>query len=271
MKNIYALLFATMLVSFSSYALKPKKEYIITPDSLGMKYKELRLTTADNYKINTWVMRPNKKKDNKTVMILAYGDAMNMSYWVEQCYYFVQDGFTVISFDYRGFGHSSPFELDSNQLYYNEFAFDLERVLTYAKKDFKGYRIGVRALSMGTMVTTIAYNRTPFDYFIGDSFLCDPIAMQERLKKQTGRNFGLPAGAERFSKQLDSVKCPLLFFAGDKDENSLSGNCNVMVPWHRERKLISYNGGHMEGIYVLAGTSFGAVYIKDIKDFLKIN
>ncbi len=250
--------------------MKPKSDYIVTPDSLGMKYVELQLTTIDNYKINTWVMRPDKKKDNKTVMIVAYGDAMNMSYWVEQCYYFVQAGFTVITFDYRGFGHSSPFALDTNQLYYNEFAMDLESAVKYAKSEFKGYKVGVRALSMGTVVAAFAYVETPFDYLIGDSFVCDPIVMQERLRKITGRTFVVPNGAKECKGFLDNINIPILVFSGTKDENTPLNDCKIMVSRHANRKLIAYDGGHLEGIFVLSGKTFGAKYIKDVKDFLKL-
>jgi hypothetical protein len=250
--------------------MKPKCDYIVTPDSLGMKYKELQLTTTDNYKINTWVLLPDKKKDKKTVMVVAYGDAMNMSYWLEQSYFFVQEGFTVITFDYRGFGHSSPFALDSNQLYYNEFALDLESVIKYAKGQFKGYRVGVRALSMGTEIATLAYGVTPFDYFIGDSFVCDPIAMQDRLRKLTGRTFANPTGADQYKGFLDNINIPMLVFAGTKDENTPLNDSKLMVARHSNRKLISYEGGHLQGIFVLSGKTFGAEYIKDIKDFLKL-
>ncbi len=270
MKRRYTLLVALMIIVLHGYAMKPKRDYIVTPDSLGMKYTELQLTTSDNYQINTWVMRPDAGKDNKTVMIVAYGDAMNMSYWVEQCYYFVQAGFTVITFDYRGFGHSSPFALDSNQLYYNEFALDLGSVIKYAQSEFRGYKVGVRALSMGTAIATISFSSTPFDYFIGDSFVCDPVAMQDRLRKITGRTFAIPKGAENYKSFLDNISIPMLVFSGTKDENTPLSECKPMVALHANRKLITYDGGHLQGIFVLSGKTFGAAYIKDVKVFLKL-
>ena len=264
------MLVAFLMLAIQGYAMKPKSDYIVTPDSLGMKYKELQLTTTDNSKINTWVMRPDKKKDNKTVMVVAYGDAMNMSYWVEQCLYFVQAGFTVITFDYRGFGHSSPFALDTNQLYYNEFALDLESVVRYARSEFKGCKVGVRALSMGTVTATIAYSSTPFDYFIGDSFVCDPLAMQDRLLKITGRSSAIPKDAGQYTASLNKINIPTLVFSGTKDENTPLNESKAIVAGHANRKLVTYEGGHLQGIYMLSGKTFGAEYIKDIKDFLKL-
>ncbi len=271
MNNKYALLFLfVMLVAGNSFAMKPKKEYIITPDSLGIKYRELQITTPDNYKLATWVMVPDKKKDNKAVMVVAYGDAMNMSYWLEQCDCFIKQGFTVITFDYRGFGHSGRFDIDSNHLYYEEFATDLTSVINYAKNEFKGYKVGVRALSMGTAITTIVCSKTAIDFFIGDSFICDPTMMQSSLQKVTGRTFSLPPGADQYKNILNKIETPMIVFSGTKDQNTPLSDCRLMVAGHPKRKLITYEGGHLEGIYVLSKKTFGDEYIKDIKDFLKI-
>ncbi len=272
MKNKIAFcLLLVMLVASQSFALKPKKDYIVTPDSLGLNYKELQITTPDNYQLNTWVLIPDKKVDNKTVIVVAYGDAMNMSYWVEQCYYFVQEGFTVITFDYRGFGHSSPFVMDSDRLYYEQFATDLESVIGYAKKEFTGYKVGVRALSMGTAIAAIVCTKTPMDFFVGDSFICDPESMMASLQKMTGRPFSLPPGAEHYKTDLAKIETPMLVFAGTKDGNTPLSDCELMVAGHTNRKLITYVGEHLEGIYVLSEKYLGDKYISDIKDFLKLN
>lgn len=271
MKNKYVFILLSVLITSQCFALKPRKDYIITPDSLGLQYKELRINTPDSFAINTWVIAPDKKKDNKTVMIVAYGDAMNMSYWLEQCYYFIQEGFTIITFDYRGFGHSSPFEIDTNRLYYEQYATDLESVINYTRQEFKDYKVAVRALSMGTAITTIACSKTPIDYFIGDSFICDPVEMQACLQKMTGRPFSLPPGADHYKDDLAKLETPMLVFAGTEDGSTPLSACKLMVAGHPRRKLITYVGEHLEAIYVLSGEYFGEKYIKEIEDFLKSN
>jgi len=264
----FVIAFALLLLGGDSFALKPRKDYIITPDSLHLNYKELKITTPDNFKINTWVMHPSKQADNKTVMVLAYGDAMNMSYWVEQCYYFVQYGYTVISFDYRGFGHSSPFPIDTNQLYYEEFATDLGSVLDYARTEFKGYKIGIRAMSMGTIMGVLAGHKAPFDFFVGDSFVCDSVGMKNKFLKEKNRSLTLPPGAEQYKDLLPGLKMPMIVFAGTKDNFTTLADSKAMVAQSKNRKLVSYEGGHLEGIYVLTAKTFGDKYIGDINGFL---
>lgn len=64
MKNI--LLVIILLFSIDSYAIKPVREYVTTPDSLGMNYKQQVVRTPDGYDLNTWLIKPAPSKDNKT-------------------------------------------------------------------------------------------------------------------------------------------------------------------------------------------------------------
>jgi len=257
-----------MLIAGNSYALKPKKEYIYKPDKIGMNYNEIPLSTPDNFTINTWTMHPDKDADNKTVMIFAYADGMNMSYWIDQAAYFVKEGFTVVTFDYRGFGESSPFAIDTNQLYYTEYATDLETVIKYARDNNKGYKIGIRGLSMGTIIGTIASSKVKVDYFIGDSFVCDPVLIKQRFATENV-TITLPADVKNYTTILKANTTHLLVFSGTEDRVTSVDDSKAMIAGHNERKLITYKGGHLEGIYVLTGKSAGSEYIQDIKDFLK--
>ena len=56
-----------------------------TPDSLGLTYQTLALTTPDHVQLASWVVEPAATvPDRRTTMVLAYGDAGNMSYWLHQ-------------------------------------------------------------------------------------------------------------------------------------------------------------------------------------------
>jgi hypothetical protein len=68
-----------ILFTLPVLALKPEKAYKITPDSLGLAYKEQYVKSKDQFDLITWTYRPNAAKDKQTVIVLAYGDAGNMS------------------------------------------------------------------------------------------------------------------------------------------------------------------------------------------------
>lgn len=97
-------------------ALKPDSLYQMTPDSLKLKYESLKITTPDSLNLKVWKIIPELKVKNNSTIILAYGDSGNMSYWLHQAAILSQKGFAVILFDYRGFGESSSFKMNPNQV-----------------------------------------------------------------------------------------------------------------------------------------------------------
>src|ERR1700745_2483977 len=90
-----------------------------------------------------------------------------------------QVGFTVVMFDYRGFGESDSFAIDPKMLYYNEFATDLTSVIRFAKEKYPGNKTGVWAFSMGTIITTLACNTAHPDFIIGDGYVTSPVKLKE--------------------------------------------------------------------------------------------
>lgn len=79
--SINLLLFCFGLIN-QGFAINPDREYILTPDSVSWDYEQLIITTKDHFKLNSWVYKANQENDKDTVLILAYPDAGNMSYFV---------------------------------------------------------------------------------------------------------------------------------------------------------------------------------------------
>jgi alpha-beta hydrolase superfamily lysophospholipase len=169
------LLFAAgILLYFHSYGLKPAKRYEAIPDTLKLPFEKTTITTSDNVKLKSWTFLPEKQADNNITLVLAYADAGNMSWWLTQATVLSQVGFTVVMFDYRGFGESDAFTIDPKMLYYNEFSTDLAAVIQYAKKKYPKHKTGVWAFSMGTIIATLAAKTTQPDFMIGDGFVTNP-------------------------------------------------------------------------------------------------
>src|SRR5690554_2395915 len=143
-----------------AYAIKPDREYFMTPDSVGWNYEELKIKTSDEVMLNAWIYEANPTRSNDTVIILAYPDAGNMSYFVYYSAIVANAGYTVVTFDYRGFGESDDFEIQRDYLYYTEFAKDLETVVNAASSKFSSKfpdkKIGVWGMSMGTTIASRA-------------------------------------------------------------------------------------------------------------------
>ena len=92
-----------------AFAIKPDRDYFMTPDSVDWNYEQLEITTEDNFKLNSWIYEANLENSKDTALILAYPDAGNMSYFVYYAWTLAKAGYTVITFDYRGFGKSDDF------------------------------------------------------------------------------------------------------------------------------------------------------------------
>ena len=163
MKKI--LLLVLIAVTFNSFALKPEPKYLQKPNELNISYSEHIIRTPDHFNLKAWVCSPKKEIDNKTTIILASGDAGNMSYWLTQVGELVKNGFTVVTFDYRGFGESQYFKINNDYLYYNEFVTDLVTVIRWTKKKTTENQIGILALSMGTIMSTLALQKRKYRLF----------------------------------------------------------------------------------------------------------
>src|SRR5262245_47821152 len=101
------ILFSLLFISVAALAINPEREYKFIPDSVGLQYSEYQVKTIDNYSINVWEYESPGSIKADRVLILVGPDGGNMGYMIWQAKAFVQKGFKVISFDYRGFGASA--------------------------------------------------------------------------------------------------------------------------------------------------------------------
>jgi len=254
-------------------AIDPDREYFITPDSIGWEYEELSITTEDGYDLNTWIYAPNPDKEKDEVLILAYPDAGNMSYFVYHASILANLGYTVVTFDYRGFGKSDDFEIKSNYLFQTEFATDLEAVVNFTKHRFESKTLGIWAWSMGTMVTTYAFEKIEgkINFLIFDAFVFNPTQHIERLKTQKEKLTYSSTEAEQYIQMWQSIDIPLLLFAGENDELTTVRDANsYKVQFSLKPDIKIYNGGHLMGFqHDIDTRGFGGWYSSQMNRFIE--
>jgi uncharacterized protein len=210
MKNKLPVLILIFTFSLSfCFGMKPQKEYVYTPKDFGFSYKELKVKTIDNFEINTWDISTKSTSKNITIIICGT-DAGNMSYFLSQALNLANEGFNVITFDYRGFGHSQDFKVDTtNLLFHNEFLLDFEAVVGHAKKLYPKNKIGSLGFSMGGYFPLIT--KIPLDFIMADSPLVSPKTFLKRLSAQ---EVTLP---DNYIEPIDK-KEPQLYFLGKDDK-----------------------------------------------------
>nr|WP_198074175.1 alpha/beta fold hydrolase [Hymenobacter negativus]MBH8556842.1 alpha/beta fold hydrolase [Hymenobacter negativus] len=261
-----------LLLSLGACALKPTREWIATPDSLGLRYQTTALTTPDHAQLTGWIVEPAANvPDRHTTMVMAYGDMNNMSYFLWQARALSQGGYRVYLFDYRGFGHSSDFAIDRQHLYYPEFSTDLRTVLADARHRYPRSRTGIIGYSMGTIMGSEVAARGGCDFLIAEGYVASP---QRIVAEQFGRyqkTVTLPAEAADYTLVARRVNCPWLLIGGTGDHNTPLADSVVIARqarWLQRRQVLSFEGGHGEGFYKLSEAEYGDKYVREVTRFL---
>jgi len=81
----------------------PTRDITDTPRRLGLSFKDVYFSADDGTRLNGWFI-PNKNA--KYTLILAHGNAGNISHRTEKILMFHDLGLNVFVFDYRGYGRS---------------------------------------------------------------------------------------------------------------------------------------------------------------------
>ncbi|WP_296619379.1 alpha/beta fold hydrolase [Marivirga sp.] len=269
MKKFFSLLFLPL----NLLAIDPDREYDLTPDSIGWDYEQLIISTEDGYDLNTWIYAPNSESQKDEVLILAYPDAGNMSYYVLHASILANLGYTVITFDYRGFGKSSDFDIKKDNLFHLEFATDLVAIVNFAENRFEDGSLGIWASSMGSMVTTFAFEdiKSEIDFLIYDGFVYSPNEHIERLKALKGKETFSPIPSAKYTQKWKAIDVPILLFAGSKDEITTTEVAKSIEDELSPIAVIQiFDGGHLMGFqHEIKKSGFGGWYSTQIDEFIR--
>ena len=261
-----------LLHAASAWALKPSREWIATPDSMGLAYQTTALITPDHAQITSWIVEPAANvPDQRTTMVLAYGDMNNMSYFLHQARALSQGGYRVYMFDYRGFGHSSAFAIDRQRLYYPEFSTDLRTVLADARRRYPRSRTGILGFSMGTIMASEVAASSKCDFLIAEGYVASPQRLVAGVFQRNQKVVTLPAEAADYALVARRVRCPWLLVGGTADiQTPLADSVAVArtARWRQRRQVLSFEGGHQEGFYRLSEAEYGDKYVREVSRFL---
>lgn len=303
MKSFVILLIALFSGIGNCHAIIPDTVYIRKPESMGLIYKNLEVITNDGYKIETWFFpaqsplsedelrdlngnRRTYETQNETkrpTIIVCNGDAGNMAYF--QLYLaksWTSRGFNVVTFDWRGFGKSSPFAMDRNYLCYTEMLEDYRAVVrtTSEQEEVLNGAIAVVGWSTGAYLSMItAYTDDLVNAFVGRSLPTDfddfiPLVM--KYKNKTRNELLVP---EDFPTELMPVHIapefgkPLFLIVGENDFRTpvwMSRKIIESVPGTTPKELMivenAAHGGKEDPILIAFDD-----FIKRTSDFLMAN
>lgn len=257
------LLFILLGFTTVSKAINPERDYKITPDIRGLNYSEYQLKTTDNYTINVWEYgRLDSLKTDRTI-ILVGPDAGNISYLIWQANAFLNKGFRVIAFDYRGFGKSSDFAINKDFLFYREFALDLDSVIKATREKYKNEKIGLYSLSMGTYISLLRKEKV--DFSIGEGFFHDPQKVVDRIKANKKKETLLPRGTRPITQLSEGT--PTMIFCATNDKTTMTEDAKEFAKQNKV-SIIEFNGEHLSGMSVIQKNDYGDEYAEKVVEFL---
>ena len=268
------LLFLALLLlhTATAWALKPLPNWWAKPDTLGLQYQALVLTTPDHVQLASWLIEPAAGAPvQRTTMVVASGDWGNMSYQLFQAQALATAGYRVLLFDYRGYGHSGAFAIDERRLYYEEFATDLRTALAEARRRSPRQRVGILSFSMGTLLGAEVASKTRCDFLITDGYFGHPAAIAAYQLAAFHKTVTLPAGAATYNPVAPKVNCPWLFIAGTEDRKTPMVDSAAAVRAARprqRRQLLAVKCDHLGAMEVLTENAYGDAYVRALGQFL---
>ncbi|MBI3620807.1 MAG: alpha/beta hydrolase [Nitrospirae bacterium] len=231
-----------------------------TPQSAGLAFEDVYLTTSDNVRINGWYVPAPPQADGSPITLLWFhGNAGNLSDRVRQLRA-LHDHLAVNIFmlDYRQYGRSEG-EVSETGTY-----LDAEAALAYLRDRGDQGRVVYYGQSLGSAVAVeLARRARPDGLILEAPFL----SVREMAKVVVPF---LPVGG-LISTQYDSlskigaIDAPLLILHGDRDEVvPYAHGKRLFAAANEPKRFYTISGAHHNDTYIAGG----AGYVTAFRDFL---
>jgi len=83
----------------------PTRDHVPVPGLENTARQDVRFASEDGIPLHGWLLSPRDRVSRGTILFL-HGNAKNISTHVQSVLWLVREGYTVLAFDYRGYGMS---------------------------------------------------------------------------------------------------------------------------------------------------------------------
>ena len=269
MKKVMLIACALFAINLA-HALNPVKEYSRTPADFRMQFEEFKAPTSDGLELHGWYFK-NPKSTKRYIIVSDDGDG-NMADNLEIVQELLNAGYNVLTYDYRGFGKSSEFEINPKNYIYPEFIRDLDAIIGYARKHNMGVKFDLYGLGMGAGLSIgVGANRTEIQRIIADS----PFTTLDLIKTKlriNNESVVVPFNYNRKFEPVYSLEDPhsnlrgILLIHGSNDE--LVGKEEIKQFKSTARKLLEFYEVDKATSYKETHKKDTEQYLKEIKNFI---
>lgn len=78
-----------------------------TPRAAGLAYQEHEIATEDGERLHAWTIGPARPDEARALVLHSHGNAGSVEHRIDVAAAFVELGYAVLLYDYRGYGKSS--------------------------------------------------------------------------------------------------------------------------------------------------------------------
>ena len=166
----------------SAQALNPSRTYKQLPSKYNMKYEAADVKTNDGAAtLKAWIFAAKGPTKSLPPVLMLHSGQGNMADYLRRVDALTASGRAVVTFDYRGFGESSDFEIDNNMFIYPHFQDDTQSMIDFVRKklgskiDLYGWGIG------GGLALGIGWSRPEVRRIVADTPFLSMEDLEDRL------------------------------------------------------------------------------------------
>lgn len=218
-----------------------------TPADVELDYDQFYVTTFDNNALRAWFIPALQERG---VVLISTGAAGTMPCYMYTVRILVANGWSVMLYDYRGFGGSSGYPQIT------ALAADLDAMLDWTRAYTGKKQITLMGISLGSVPSIAIAAKRPEDIngvILDSAVVLSMEALRvARFLGEIGTQVAELLPQELRSEDLiDTVRAPLLYFQNQDD--LLTPPAMVQTLYDRtvsDKTLISFEGvGHARGVF----------------------
>lgn len=255
---VYLLLLLFMYLFQSKLLFIPSSEFIITPEEAGLNAEDVWIETEDNERLHSWFF-PNDSAEY--VVVLSHGNAGNISNRIDIAKFLQEAGFSVLIYDYRGYGQSSG-QPNEEGLY-----LDIEAVVSYLKseKGFTEQSMIMYGRSMGGAVASYAATKFNVAGLVIDSTFKNLKSMVSELYPFVPvilAKYEFPN--ELYLRNISGIPVMVMHSPGDTLIDISHGKYLYQII-AEPKKFVELRGGHNDSFHASVD-----IYSQSWKEFLEM-
>jgi len=234
----------------------PDRNIIARPSDIGLDYEDLRLQTADGYSIAAWFLPAHK---GRNVILFCHGNGGNISHRLTFAQILHDQGYSILLFDYRGYGESEGVPSEEGTYADAMAAWDY---LTQ-RKGFSSSDIVIQGRSLGGAVAAnLASQVKPSALILESTFTSLPDIASDICPVAPVRM--LLEYSYDTNKLLPGISVPLLILHSRDDELiPFRHGQSLFATAHEPKTFVEISGDHNQG-YLISGRK----YLDALKAFL---